>query len=121
MPDELTPSAAAQELQRLCDAATPGPWHLDSRGVIIFAADNWAVGNTVTHHGKHEGKDIHDARFIAACRNLLPLLLADHQRLTRIVRTYAEHQPGCPGADKCCCGLAEAMRALDGSGGAGNA
>jgi hypothetical protein len=56
-----TPALDLDELQRLCDAATPGPWDVED-GVVLRK-----VGDVIF---------VEDAAFIAAARDALPKLIA---------------------------------------------
>ncbi len=76
------------EWQRLCDAATPGPWRLDGRhdyddgsefGIDMIVANNGepvviADSGVYPPHGQ-------DAEFIAAARSAIPRLLEEVRRL----------------------------------------
>lgn len=63
------------ELQRLADAATPGPWSWHSRQTVD--GDSWAVFGTSDRAlaGNRDGWTP-DAEFIAASRSAVPALLA---------------------------------------------
>jgi hypothetical protein len=73
-----TPSTAAvpaldlDALQRLCDAATCGPWEADD-GSMTVRSDDVVVCDVDT--GLREG-DLADAAFISAARDALPKLIA---------------------------------------------
>jgi hypothetical protein len=62
------------ELQLLCDEATPGPW-----GSVGFAGSENGITNDPGHPSTWE-----DARFIAAARTYLPMLLAVAQAAASI-------------------------------------
>lgn len=78
------------ELQRLADAATPGPWETDG-GAVVETADpivdtpygpSAADVYEVLHYGE-DGAKHHcpTAKFIAAARTAIPYLLAEVRRL----------------------------------------
>lgn len=73
-----------ESLRKLCDAATPGPWRLDERIPEWDGDGSYSI--VVPHLGEQMLADdtryyptappTEDARFIAAARTALPLLLA---------------------------------------------
>ena len=76
----LTPPVAGlEEIEALCEKATPGPWETDGGNVVRTMALEDDDGDTgvdvceVLHHG--EGWD-GTAVFLAACRTAVPALLA---------------------------------------------
>ena len=96
-PTHLTPPADAPDLDnltRLEAAATPGPWNIaDTASLPSSAFEVARVGRSAASlsiRAGEPGQDMMraatgsitaDARFIAAARNALPALLADHARL----------------------------------------
>jgi hypothetical protein len=60
------------ELQRLCDAATPGPWN-----VVVFELDRAAWGSYEPTTEQHNA----DMRLVDAARDALPKLIAEVRRL----------------------------------------
>jgi hypothetical protein len=85
----MTPERIA-ELKRLCDAATSGPWTvetpMDSPSVIADgnkAVYDWTfIAHIDTGKVKHSVKADRNAAFIAAAREALPALLAENKRLS---------------------------------------
>lgn len=67
-------SDAISKLRALCEAATPGPWTTledeYEEGVVRDSAGHDIIAETMLSGGSHD-----DARFIAAARTALPLLL----------------------------------------------
>ncbi len=70
-----------QELKRLCDAATPGPWsvghpmHEDDELITVLDPEGSSLfGDMCVGMEKNEA-DVDTARFIAASRNYMPMLL----------------------------------------------
>jgi hypothetical protein len=58
-----------EELKKLCDEATPGPWS----PVIGFCADGYST--LLPRADEEEPMTGHDKRFIAAAREAMPKLL----------------------------------------------
>jgi hypothetical protein len=84
------------------DATTPGPWEARTeidgwragRDTVVWAHDKrvLTVGQTRLHHD-HEAEA--NAAFTAAARTLVPSLLAEVERLRRVmdrIREYADQQ-----------------------------
>lgn len=69
------------ELRRLCEAATPGPWNVkrlvDNHGVPYSTlCEVWAfVDPNVCSLWANRGTNLSDANFIAAAREAIPRLL----------------------------------------------
>jgi len=95
--DELT------ALEKLCDAATPGPWTIDdaprlqgsiNAGIHQVAA---AMGQAAMHDRRGDTAEVQraNAAFIAIARDTLPALLAELRRL-RAAMSLAEAR--CEGA-----------------------
>lgn len=64
-----------EEFKKLCDAATPGPW----QGPFCFPEtfERNYISNTIGDHIlTSEDLEIDDAKFIAACREMVPKLIA---------------------------------------------
>jgi len=72
------------ELQRLCDAATPGPWKFGD-GYAWFTVDG-PDGREVCETGDATDAAHHDGAFIAAARDALPKLIAEVRRLREAER-----------------------------------
>lgn len=68
------------ELKKLCDEATPGPWVLKEHGVVSASFPN-SCGENYFVAGE---VDEQDAAFIAAARAALPMLIA----VAEAVREY---------------------------------
>jgi hypothetical protein len=64
------------ELERLCNAASPGPWMLDAHGDGLTAANGDPIAETWSGTRR-----LHDARFIKAARHALPKLIATVREL----------------------------------------
>jgi len=64
-----------EDIQKLCDEATPGPWTYDE---VINPSITYERKDAVIHEISDPGNYIYleDAKFIAASRELLPKLLA---------------------------------------------
>jgi hypothetical protein len=65
------------ELQWLCNAATPGPWTIDESGDGVVAQNGNPIAETWGGTRR-----LGDARFIAAARYALPRLIAELRRLS---------------------------------------
>lgn len=77
-----------EELKRLCEAATPGPWRLRDFGSYrgehggqiqnyqIYDADSELLLEGGVYYDNISPKRIEDAAFIAAARTYLPRLIA---------------------------------------------
>jgi len=80
---------------------TPGPWRTGGTGgLIVFAADGYAVANaTVFHQKQEEGESQANARLIAAA----PALLAACKAALAYVR---------PAATGCECGFCQAKEQM---------
>lgn len=83
---------------------TQGPWHTGGRdGLIIYAADGWAVANATVSHARHGGLEVAQAN--AAAIAVVPELL---EALREMVKNEGAHSVGCkeypPGFDdsRCC-------------------
>jgi len=77
MPDDLT-DADLDALEKLCEAATPGPWTADECG-DVWAADDELVflAASILEPRVRSDTDVaNDAAFIAAARTALPRLIA---------------------------------------------
>lgn len=76
-----------EEAQKLCDAATPGPWKFDEECQHLFSeADATIVIYArvdIGYTSQVEWMEVEakDAEFIAKSRELIPKLLAEIQRL----------------------------------------
>lgn len=83
---------ALEELKRLCEKATPGPWHVESwESDCLIDGSIWIEGpehfgfrgddmNYIVSEGSHHSGGVstfHNAKFIAAARTALPKLIAD--------------------------------------------
>ena len=88
-----------EELRRLCEAATPGPWHTHEEQVdaAYYDGDNQAQHHIVAdtkdiqreRYGS-EGDKIANACLVSAARNAIPALLAEIEQLRAVVdRTVA--------------------------------
>lgn len=75
MTDELV-----QRLRELEVKATPGPWEGSGRDDCGYGWLHGLSGSRHLMHGQYREQP-HDARFIAALRNALPLLLDELTRL----------------------------------------
>lgn len=94
--------------QRLCDAATPGPWHTfgppwfrDELGVLAgspdphtarFVADlspMEALGDDAAHWAQNPA----DAEFIATARTLVPKLVAELRAYHKAIEALRSWQP----------------------------
>lgn len=72
------------ELERLCNAATPGPWTADVAAMFVFAPTSESVCEF-----DGEARD-DDANFIATARHALPKLIAKVRQLqVRIAKVTA--------------------------------
>lgn len=70
------------EWQKICDAATPGPWENrqvsgSRRGCVCVKNSNLWICDVVS--------DEHDARFIAHSYAAMPLLIEEVRRLNKII------------------------------------
>lgn len=73
------------ELERLCAAATPGPWTLDEHGDGLTAAGGAPIAET---WGGTRRLD--DARFIEAARHALPKLIAEVRRIGELEQFHEQ-------------------------------
>lgn len=80
----ITPDYLDQ-LQALCDAATPGEWHDDGRSVERIAElgvdDDGILCGVYTREYYNEDRNRQNTRFIAAARDAVPKLIAEVRRL----------------------------------------
>lgn len=67
-----------EDLKRLCDEATPGPWADISNNRDIDAMVIWSTGpeDELKHYATYQECTNADAAFIAAARTYLPKLIA---------------------------------------------
>jgi len=88
-----------EELQALCDAATPGPW--DAKNIPFkiddIPHDCWDVyynrDNDGLWFGVADNYDEPTAKFVAAARTELPRLLAENARLRKVEQAYIKIVP----------------------------
>lgn len=66
------------ELKKLCDEATPGPW--DAKGIRLLP-DNEGCLNLPDGRDHELYGSLTDMKFIAASRTALPKLIAEVERL----------------------------------------
>jgi hypothetical protein len=112
-PSEPTPSLRpVEELQALCDAATPGPWEVyDSNEGTWPPRPGWSVANDAFHNPPADedapwiSVDVHvgtkaDADFIAAARTALPSLLARLRAAEDAIREALDEITPMPGAGR---------------------
>lgn len=80
-----------EEIQKLCDEATPGPWRWDYTG----SSDYWLTSNDERIDGLWDRHDFneHNRQFIAASRDLLPKLLAVAWAAKRFIEVDYENFP----------------------------
>lgn len=81
-------------LQRLCDAAAPGPWTLHDVNEGTGTPPAWHIANDAYHNPSDDGADAfgtfldfgyrEDAEFIAAARTAMPELIAEVRRLQAV-------------------------------------
>lgn len=74
-----------EEIRALCEAATPGPWAVDTFGNIYKPARQ---GNVAQMRGANQ--EHADAAFIAAARTLLPKLLEVAEAADRLTDNICE-------------------------------
>lgn len=86
-----------EEIEKLCDQATPGPWtEQTSRKYMDFGCYESIPGviGWSTHVGYCRDKEVKqvdaDSKFIAASRELMPKLLAV-AKAARLVGYYTDH------------------------------
>lgn len=89
-------------VERLLDGVTAGPWHYEP---TTFTAA-WGPDGSLVHYTQNTTtQSPHNARFIAASRDLVPALLADRDRLAaevaRLTEALAYYR------DTCCEGFCE--------------
>lgn len=66
-----------EEIEKLCEEATPGPWELDEYQLFSTTVDPMRIngdGLVMNMPGINKPNE-HDAKFIAASRALIPKLL----------------------------------------------
>ena len=83
MPNPLTP-ADLDRWQRLCEAATSGPWGHNLNGLIaVLVPSDPEWGLTITQIPAYNGATIDKANgdFIAESRSALPRLIAGYREL----------------------------------------
>ncbi len=80
------------ELQQLCDAATPGPWVLDACELYVLGEELVFTLET-GDDGEATRTSRADARFVIAARDALPKLIAEVRRLRGVL--------GSPCCEKC--------------------
>jgi hypothetical protein len=107
-----------EEIKRLCEAATPGPWR-----VTEYPKEEWGPSDTIEGdiHGATQAWErticddtqyyptapgLADVRFIAAARDLVPKLLAVAEAAESI-----QHNAECSW-DPCDCGVKDLRTAL---------
>lgn len=73
------------ELERLCNAATPGPWTHDDEGSLV-APDGQVIGWSDGDR-RHAGSQLANARFVEAARTALPILIATVRELQGMLVT----------------------------------
>ncbi len=90
----MTPYTPAEldDLQRLCDGATEGPWYLWS-GIICHDEESDTVLPLPRDEG-HGGPKENDAAFITASRTALPRLIAEVRKYREIAEKEAAKNPG---------------------------
>ncbi len=97
--DSMTPERL-QELERLCEQATPGPWRQDSMIRVVAGPDSDPT-DIIDYEREFNGDALDagalsDLAFIAASREAIPELLAEVGRLQRIAdaaRTFVYRDP----------------------------
>lgn len=83
------------DMRALCDAATPGPWRSRDFGVHAVRANMVVAGRGYCDDGVYCHEN--DARFIAAARTLMPLLLDVAKVAEKLVTLEASKQDGLDG------------------------
>ena len=85
-------------IKKLCEAASPGPWKLDSR----WPNDVLSYGSNTICRLKHpyddsmlKGNVANDQNFIAAARTLVPQLVEALEEALKLLRRVVETR-GCP-------------------------
>lgn len=71
------------ELEQLCDQATPGPWTLDYEGTSVLVPGGWVLVEDRGHRYAPTETREADARFIATARDALPKLIERVRTLER--------------------------------------
>lgn len=71
------------ELERLCRAATPGPWTLDEHGDGLRGPGGAPIAETWGGTRR-----LADARFIEAARHALPKLIAEVRRIAELEQLH---------------------------------
>ncbi len=79
----MTP-AQLEELKRLCDAATPGPWAAES--YMATSGGPEIVAISTGGHGGRYALTRETAEFVAAARSVVPELIAEVERLRELVK-----------------------------------
>lgn len=97
---ELSPAGLAK-LRALCEAATPGPWHLGGQwdGKTHAVNDGYDLGVADAYPSRVGNEPlVANARLIAAARTALPALLdalererAENARLKEALRPFGEY------------------------------
>lgn len=81
--EPLTESAIA-EMTRLCESATPAPWHIYHHGVFSGHHRFQAYGGNVCVMCNETNPE-QDADFIAAARSFVPSALAELARAAKVI------------------------------------
>jgi hypothetical protein len=83
--DEPVTDSELDELERLAEGASPPPWHafvgpgIGGEDFISLGADDSAQPDMYVQHDGRPAPAA-DLKFIAACRNYLPRLIAEVRR-----------------------------------------
>lgn len=91
--DEELSEAKLEQMQRLCDGATGGPWKAYWEG-----RDHWGGSNFIQTAGTDGieliGASMADCDFIASARTDVPRLVEEIRRLRRLLAAGAAARPG---------------------------
>jgi hypothetical protein len=84
-PEQQAPTGPVDldEVQRLCDAATPGPWEIHER----FAETIWRGEEIIVD----STSGLADTEFIAAARDLLPRMAAELRAAREVIAQVNTH------------------------------
>lgn len=70
-------------LEKLAEAATPGPWLDEHHHVLVLTEERNAIGEQIADYfGQFWGRP-HDAAFASAARAAVPALVAEVRRLKK--------------------------------------
>ena len=78
-----TTQAQIEELKRLLEEATPGPWEMSTTAIEGFESRVESRGNTLAAFSDIEENQYHNAMLSCTLRNLAPSLLADLEKLQK--------------------------------------